>query len=301
MVDLVIIGAGVAGLCAAATAADHGLDTLVVEHMAPGGQVATAERIDNVPGFPDGIAGYELGPLLQGQAEAKGAAFLFETATAVEPDGSGFRIRCGGQVLDAAAVILAAGSRHRELGIPGEAALRGRGVSHCASCDGPLLRGKPAVVVGGGDYAFDEAIVLAEHASEVTILHRGEHPRAQRAAVKRVAATPNIRLRAGAEVVAVLGESGVSGVAFRAGGAEETLSCAGVFIFAGLVPNSEFLRGVVELDAGGRVLVDPMLRSSRPGLFAAGDIRAQSSGMLASVAGDGATAAVAAARHLRGG
>src|ERR1700743_1059296 len=169
--DVVVIGAGVAGLAAAAISAGHGVSTLVIEKLAPGGPVATIETIRNFPGFPDGIAGYELGPLLQQQAEAAGAAIQLDSVSTIAVDGGKFRVLCADEEIKAAAVIIAAGSSLRKLEIAGEVEFAGRGVSHCASCDGPLFKGQPVVVVGGGDSAFDEALVLAAHASELTVLH----------------------------------------------------------------------------------------------------------------------------------
>ena len=181
--DVLVIGAGVAGLTAAMVAAGHGVRTLVVEQLAPGGQVATIEAIRNFPGFPDGIAGFELGPLLQQQAEAAGAEFHLDSVIAIVADGDGYRVVCATSEITARTVIVAAGSSLRKLEVEGEAEFEGRGVSHCASCDGPLFRGQPVVVAGGGDSAFDEALVLAAHASDVTLVHRGAGPTDRKAHV----------------------------------------------------------------------------------------------------------------------
>jgi thioredoxin reductase (NADPH) len=297
--DVVIVGAGVAGLTAAMTAAGCGLRTLVVEQLAPGGQIANAEKIRNFPGFPDGIAGYELFPMLQQQAEDAGAAFQLETVLAIEGDERGYNVTCENQSISAGSVILAAGSTLKRLGVEGEAAFRGRGVSHCAACDGPLFKGQPTIVVGGGDSAFDEALVLAEFASEVTVVHRGRRPAARDATVRLVEAAANIRVLPNAEIATIVGDEKVTGVQVRSGGHLELKSCRGVFVYIGLAPATGFLEGFVDLDAEGRIVTDLMMRTSRPGLFAAGDIRAQSSGLLASIAGDGATAGWAAARFMR--
>lgn len=152
--DVVVIGAGVAGLTAAMIAAGQGVSTLVVEQLAPGGQVATVEKVWNFPGFPDGIAGYELGPLLQQQAEAAGAAVQLDSVSAVTVGDGAYRVICAGDEIVARAVIIAAGSSLRKLGIPGETEFAGRGVSHCASCDGPLFKGHPVAVIGGGDFGL---------------------------------------------------------------------------------------------------------------------------------------------------
>lgn len=297
-VDLVIIGAGVAGLTAAAIAASHGVEVLVVEQLAPGGQVATIEKIRNMPGFAEGIAGYELGPLLQQQAEEAGASFLFDSVQRIEAEGAGFRVVGASEEVVAGAVIVAAGSRRRMLGVPGEEAFEGRGVSHCASCDGVFFRGKPVVVVGGGDSAFDEAELLAEQASQVTIVHPEAQPRAQRRTLARVSALANVEVIGDSRILAIEGEGGVERVQMTSGGEAVTRECAGLFVQVGQVPNGDFLGELVERDAGGAIITDTGLQTSRPGLFAAGDIRSGATALLASVAGEGAAAAMGAVRHL---
>jgi thioredoxin reductase (NADPH) len=297
--DVVIIGAGVAGLTAAMIAAGQGMSTLVVEQLAPGGQVATIEKVQNFPGFPDGIAGYELGPLLLQQAEAAGAMVQLDTVSAIAMGDGVYRVICTEDEIAAKAVIIAAGSSLRKLGITGEAEFTGRGVSHCAACDGPLFKGQPVAVVGGGDSAFDEALVVAGFASEVTVIHRGSAPSARPSAIAQLAALPHIRIIADAEVVAIEGDTRVTGVSIRRGAETEHRPCRAVFAYIGLEPRTSFLQGIVTLDAGGHIVTDLMMRASRPGLFAAGDIRTGSVRMLASVAGDAATAAISAVRYLR--
>jgi thioredoxin reductase (NADPH) len=297
--DVVVIGAGVAGLTAAMIAAGQGVGTLVVEQLAPGGQVATIEKIRNFPGFSDGIAGYELGPLLQQQAEAAGALFQLDSVSAITPDGEVFRVICAGEEIVARAVIVAAGSSLRKLEIPGEAEFAGRGVSHCASCDGPLFKGQPVVVVGGGDSAFDEALVLAAHASEIILVHRGSAASSRAAAIAQLAALPNVRIISSADVVTIEGDTRVTGVTIRRGAAIERHPCRAVFAYVGLQPQTGFLQGLVALDAGSHIVTDLTMRTSRPGLFAAGDIRAGSVNLLAAVAGDAATAAISAVRYLQ--
>jgi thioredoxin reductase (NADPH) len=297
--DVVVIGAGVAGLTAAMIAAGHGVSTLVVEQLAPGGQVATIETIQNFPGFPEGIAGYELGPLLQQQAEAAGAVVQLDSVSTIAVDGSDYRVICTDEEIATRAVIIAAGSSLRQLGVPGEAEFTGRGVSHCAACDGPLFKGQPVIVVGGGDSAFDEALVLAGHASEVTLIHRGSSPSARACAIAQLAALPHVRIIANAEVVAIEGDKALTGITIRRGAAIEHKPCRAVFAYIGLEPRTGFLQDLIALDAGGHIVTDLMMRASRPGLFAAGDIRAGSVNILASVAGDAATAAISAVRYLR--
>jgi thioredoxin reductase (NADPH) len=301
--DLVVIGAGVAGLTAATFAARHGLKVAVVERMGAGGQIVNAECIENFPGFPPGIAGHKLGPLLHEQAEAAGAEVRLDTIAAIELAGAHRIVRGAADSLRTRAVIIAAGSAPRALGIPGEERFRGKGVSHCAACDGPLFAGKDVCVVGGGDSALDEALVLAGHAARVTVFHRDASLDAQRALVDKATATRKIELGLETSVEEILGADAVSGVRLRATrtGASHVQNVSGVFIHVGLEPNTAFLRGLLALDATGRIETDIMMRTSVEGIFAAGDIRKDSVAQLATAAGDGATAAISAFRYLKGG
>ncbi|MGY3691719.1 thioredoxin reductase (NADPH) [Bradyrhizobium sp. USDA 3240] len=297
--DVVVIGAGVAGLTAAMIAAGHGANTLVIEQSMPGGQVATIERIRNFPGYPDGVAGYELGPLLQQQAEAVGAAVRLDRVSALIPGDGAFRVVCGEDEVVARAVIMAAGSSLRQLGVAGEAEFAGRGVSHCAACDGPLFTGQAVAVVGGGDSAVDEALVLAGHASELTLVHRGRSPSARSPAVAQLAALPHVSIVSDADVVAIEGDRQVRVIVIRRGEQIERKPCGAVFVYPGHEPRSALLRDLVALDNDGHIETDLMMRTSLPGLFAAGDIRSRSVRLLASVAGDAATAAISAIRYLQ--
>jgi thioredoxin reductase (NADPH) len=300
--DLIVVGAGVAGLTAAMFAGRYGLKVAVIEQLGAGGQIINAERIENFPGFPQGLGGHELGPLLHEQAEAAGAEFVLDTVTALEASGEHRIVRGASESLRAPAVIIAAGSALRSLGVAGEEKLRGRGVSHCASCDGALFAGQPVCVIGGGDSALDEALVLAEHASGVTVVHRGERLDAQQALQSKAAASGRIEIVLNTAVEEIVGEDAVAGVRMRdlAVGAARLQEVKGVFVYVGLEPNTAFLRGVLELDAAGHVATDIEMRTSLAGVFAAGDIRKHSVAQLAAAAGDGATAAIAAFRYLAG-
>ena len=295
--DLVVIGAGLAGLTAGMYGARYGLSTVIVDQMGSGGQILNAERIENFPGFPEGVAGYDLGPLVQEQAENAGAEFILDTAESLQPEGDSHLVTCAEETLRAKAVIVAAGSTLRRLGIPGEERFTGKGVSQCATCDGPFFQGEPVCVIGGGDSAVDEALVLTQYASEVTLYHRGETLGAQQALLDRADAAPNLRIATGTTVDEIVGDDAVSGVRLS-GGAEQALR--GVFVYVGLEPNTSFLRSVVDLDPAGHVITDALMRTSLPGVFAAGDIRQHSVAQLVTSAGDGATAAIAAFRHVRG-
>jgi thioredoxin reductase (NADPH) len=300
--DLIVVGAGIAGTTAAMFGRRLGLRVAVVEQMGPGGQIINATRIDNMPGFPQGIAGIELGPLLHEQADEAGAEFILDTVEALALDGPQRLLTCSTETLRAPAIIVAAGSTLRNLGIPGEAALAGRGVSHCASCDGPFFRSKRVCVIGGGDAAIDEALVLAEFAAHVTVFHRGAAITAQHTLLERAKSTAAIEIVLATTVEEIIGAGAVTAVRLKdvASGDVRAEQVDGVFVFVGLEPNTAFLSGLVALDTAGHITTDLMMRTSLDGIFAAGDIRASSVALLAAAAGDGATAAVAAHRYLQG-
>jgi thioredoxin reductase (NADPH) len=300
--DLIVIGAGVAGLTAAMHAGRYGLAVAVVERLSVGGQIASAERIENFPGCPQGLSGVELGPLLHEQAEAAGAEFMLDTVEGITVDGGWRLVQCSGETLRTRAIIVAAGSTLRSLGIPGEERLLGKGVSHCASCDGHFFAGQDVCVIGGGDSALDEALVLTEHAARVLVIHRSAVPAAQRVLVERAAANPKIEFLPATEVEEILGDDAVSAVRLRevASATTQERPVKGVFVYVGLEPNTAFLRGAVALDPAGHIETDIMMATSVPGIFAAGDIRRHAVALLAAAAGDGATAAVAAFRYLKG-
>lgn len=296
--DIAVLGAGIAGLSAAMWTARYGLKTVVIDRMGAGGQIVTASRIDNLTGLPQGISGYDLGPLAFEQAEAAGAEFRIDDIESVMPSQTGVSIACGGDAIEARAVIVALGSTPRPLGVPGETEFAGRGISHCASCDAPLYSGKPVVVIGGGDTALDEALVLADSCSSVLVLARGSELRAQRFLIDQAQAKSNIDIRLNTSVERIAGDAGVTHVIVD--GAQE-IACEGVFICAGTVPNSGLLRELVKVDANGHIETDVMMRSSHPAIYAVGDIRSQSVGLLAACAGDGATAATGVWRSLKAG
>jgi thioredoxin reductase (NADPH) len=300
--DLVIVGAGVAGLTAAMFAGRHGLRLAVVEQLGAGGQIINAERIENFPGFPQGVGGHELGPLLHEQAEAAGAEFVLDSVQRLEVDGLHRIVRCAGEGLRARAVIVAAGSTLRSLGIPGEDKFLGRGVSHCASCDGAFFAGQNVCVIGGGDSALDEALVLAEHAARVTIIHRGEKLDAQQALRSKIAESGKVEIVLHTVVEEIVGDDAVSALRLRdlTNGAARLQEVRGVFVYVGLEPNTVLLRHVLRLDPTGHIEIDINMCTSLAGVFAAGDIRQHSVAQLAAAAGDGATAAISAFRYLRG-
>jgi thioredoxin reductase (NADPH) len=301
--DVLIAGGGIAGLTAGLTSARLGRKTAVLSGRALGGHLLSIERIDGYPGFPDGIPGYELCPMVQEQATAAGAEVRATEATGLHAEERRWRVTTADGSTWARAVVIATGTTSRTLGIPGEERLRGKGVSHCASCDAPLLRSRIVGVVGGGDSALQEALTLAQHASRVVVLHRGAAFSAQAAYGRRVRANPRIEVRFGTVVEEAVGDGVLTGARTRTvtDGTVATLELAGLFVYVGLTPATTWLGGVAALDDAGRIRVDGTMRGGPPGLFAAGTVRSGSAGRAAAAAGDGAAAAVAADRYLRNG
>jgi thioredoxin reductase (NADPH) len=303
--DVIVAGGGIGGLTAALHSARAGRATLVLGGRAPGGLLLSIETIEGVPGFPEGIPGYDLCPMLQEQAEEAGAEFRMEELAALAPVDDGWRLNIaeGGPELEARGVILATGARLKHLGVPGEEALQGRGVSHCASCDAPLLRDRVVGVVGGGDSALQEALTLAESVAEVIVLHRGEELDGQATYVRRALEHPKITVRYRTVVEEILGDEKVAGVRTRdlASDNVEELELGGVFVYVGLQPNSEFLQGRLDLDDEGRIRTDAAMQTELPGLLAAGIVRRGSLGQATVSAGEGANAAKAAHRYLQTG
>jgi thioredoxin reductase (NADPH) len=307
--DILVVGGGLAALTAGLFAARAGRSTLVLEPAVPGGHLVNIQKIEDFPGFPDGVSGFELGPNTQMQAMNYGAEFAMAEVQALARaadarSGDWLATTTDGDYR-AGAVIVASGSQARTLGVPGEERLAGRGISHCASCDGPLYRGQTVGVAGGGDSALQEALTLAEHVGKVQIFHRGEAFSAQQTYQQRVLDEQKIEVCWRTEVREILGEADVTGVRVQdlVTGAERTVELDGLFVYVGLVPNSGFLAGLLKLDSDGRIPTDIWMRTELPGLFAAGDVRRDSASQAITAAGDGATAAIAADRYLdaRGG
>lgn len=298
--DIIVAGGGIAGLTAALTAARLGRRVQVLTGDVLGGHLLSIEKIEGFPGFADGIAGYELCPITQGQAAEAGAGFAMTEVTGLHADGAGWIAATAAENYAARAVIIATGTSLAELGIPGETSLRGHGVSHCASCDAPLLRDKVVAVVGGGDSAAQEALTLAEAASQVVILCREDALSAKAVYRTRIEAQSNIEVRYRTLADKILGDGVVTGIATR--GIDDKalveLACEGVFVYIGHQPNSQFLDGLLALDGDGRIPVDLDLRTEAAGIFAAGTVRAGSAGQAASSAGDGTAAAISADAYL---
>jgi thioredoxin reductase (NADPH) len=276
--------------------ARRGLGTLVIEGQVPGGLVVNLDKIEDFPGFPEGVAGFELGPAAQEQAANAGAEFALAEVETIERDGEGWAVAAGGERYGARAVVVATGARLKTLGVPGEERLTGRGVSHCATCDGPLYRGGVVGVVGGGSAALHEALTLAGFAERVVVL--ADEITAQAVYRTRAAEEGKIELREGVSVEEVLGEGKVSGVRLRGG---ELVELAGLFVYVGLEPNTGLLAGLLELDDEGRASVDAGMRTELPGLLAVGAARRGAHGYALTAAADGAVAAIAAHKYITSG
>ena len=298
--DLAIVGGGIAGLTAGLIAARAGLEVTLFDRMGPGGQLINVDRVENYPGFPAGIAGYELGPAALEQATDAGMKIEYAEVHALSRDGEQWRLDTDRGEIVVPAVIVAAGSELAKLGLPDEEELHGRGLSYCATCDAEFFRDQDVVVAGGGDSALDETLVLAPVVRSVTLVTRGELTGARTIAA-RVQALENVSVRCGTTITELHGSDGLEAVSVAAteGGDSERLDVSGVFVYVGMKANTSLLDGLVPLDAAGHVEVDAMMATEQPGLFVAGDLRARSVRLLASSAGDGATAAVAAERYLR--
>jgi len=301
--DAAIVGAGIAGLTAGLTSARLGRKTLVVTGDILGGQLLSIEKVDGYPGFPEGVPGYDLCPMAQEQAADAGAEFSATQVNRLEQVENGWRLATGEGNVTARAVVLATGSSLKELGVPGEERLRGKGVSHCATCDAPLLRNRIAVVAGGGDSGLQEALTLAEHVAQVVILEKGAALTGQAIYRERVAAHRKIEVRCNTTVEEVLGDDKVGAVRIRdmMAGTTSDLETAGVFVYIGLEPGSALVQGQLDLDASGAVPTDASMRTALKGLFAAGTVRAGSPGRAVSAAGDGTAAAIAIDRYLADG
>ena len=298
--DAVIVGGGVAGLSAAIHAGRSGLRCLLVERMMPGGQIFNATHIENMPGIVGPVSGVELSERLQDQAVQAGVEIALSEVTGLEPDGPNWLVQQYDGDVRSRTVIIAAGSSFKKLGLDREDELYGSGISNCASCDGPLFTDQVVGVVGSGDSALDEALALTEFASQVIIFHRDADLDGLAVLQQRVQAHPEIELRPNTEVTALLGDAMLEGVSTRHTGSGETsqVDLSGLFVFVGLEPNTDFLDGVVPLDAAGHVKTDIWMRTPTRGIFAVGDVRQHSAALLASSAGDGATAAVAVKRYI---
>ena len=301
--DLIVVGGGPTGLTAALYGAREGLAVLVVERSALGGQAGVTERLDNFPGFPEGVTGAEFADRLTQQAGRFGVEMLkAQEVTGLRAEAESRYVRTAdGEEYGARALLIATGSTYRRLGVPGEDELIGAGIHFCATCDGPFYKGQPVAVIGGGNSAAEESLFLTRFASQVTLLVRGASLSASQIVAEKVREHPEIAVRYNTAVEGFSGEGKLRGIAVRdrQSGATEELHPAGVFVFIGLSPNSDWLPAEIARDQYGFVVTSPTLETSVRGIFAAGDVRKGSTKQAASAAGEGATAALMLREYLR--
>ena len=299
--QVVITGSGPAGLTAGLYCARSRFNTLLVEEGVIGGQITYAEQVENYPGFPKGISGIELAKLIHQQATGYGLQLLFAEATKVVPDPKHNLVSTSEGDFIAESIIVASGSQFRKLGVPGEDRLVGKGVSYCATCDGPLFnKDETVAVIGGGDTAIGEAIYLSKFASSVKVIHRRNQLRASKVLQERAMAEPKIEFIWDTVVTQVEGDEGVRQLVLRntKNAKISILEAAGVFVAIGSEPKSAQWRGLLSLDEEGYIVTNELMETKIPGIFAAGDVRHNSARQAITAAGDGATAAISAAKFL---
>ena len=298
--DIIIIGGGPAGLSAAIYGARDKLSVLIVEKGIMGGLITETEKLDNYPGFPDGISGFDLTEKMFKQAQKYHAKDLNAEVLSVTKSGDGFLIKTTEGDFDAGAVIISGGANHQKLEIPGEAEYTGRGVAYCATCDAPFYSDKTVAVAGGGNAALYEAMHLTKFAKKVYLIHRRAEYRATPVVQEQVHKNGKIEPVLDTIIESIEGSDFVERLRVKnvKTGKESSLPVDGIFVAVGLKPNTEFLKGIVDLDEGGSVVVDDSMRTSVPGIFAAGDIRRNSIRQVVGGCGDGAVAAIAAKKWL---
>ncbi|BAF59598.1 MAG: thioredoxin-disulfide reductase [Pelotomaculum sp.] len=298
--ELVIIGGGPAGLSAGLYGSRAKLDTVLLERGIPGGLVISTDQVENYPGFPEGIGGFELMQKMEEQARRFGLEIVSVNVESIRVDGKGFCVKTEDGELLAGAVIIATGAQPQLLGVKGEEQYTGRGVSYCATCDGAFFRGKKVAVIGGGDAAVQEAIFLTKFAEKVFIIHRRNELRATRAVQEKAFGNPKIEFVWDAVVSEISGSDLVESVTVKnvKNGEERDLQVDGVFIYVGQKPNSDLVRDIVSLDEKGYIITDENMMTSQPGLYAAGDVRRKLLRQVVTAVADGAVAAVAAEKYL---
>jgi thioredoxin reductase (NADPH) len=298
--DMIVIGGGPGGYTAALYAARAGLDTVVLEKLSAGGQMALTEQIDNYPGFDLGIDGFSLGEQMQRGAERFGVQTQWVEVRSTKLEGAVKEIGTSNGTFYGRTVVLATGAGHRELGVPDEKKLVGRGVSYCAACDGMFYRGKTVVVVGGGNSAAADAMVLSRICEKVIVVHRRDTLKATKIYHEPLLRADNVEFRWNSVVSELIYDEKVAAVRLRDVNTREEsrLACDGVFISVGRSPNTELVRGQLELDEAGYVVADESTRTNLPGVFAVGDVRTKAVRQVVTAVGDGATACHYAEEYL---
>ncbi len=298
--DVVIIGGGPAGLTAGLYTSRARLNSLLIEKGLIGGQITNAERIENYPGFPEGISGFDLGQLMHQQAENYGLKTIVAEATGIELQEEQKVVKTTEGNFTTKTIIMAGGSNPQKLDVPGEEKFTGKGVSYCATCDAPFFREQPVAVAGGGDVAITEALHLAKFASGVTVIHRRNQLRATRILQEKAFSEPNIDFLWDTIVDKIEGEDLVKRIGLHQvkTGENSALGVAGIFVSIGFKPDTDYLKGILPLDATGHIITNEKMETEIPGILAAGDIRHNSARQAITAAGDGATAAIYTEKFL---
>ena len=298
--DVIIVGAGPAGLTAAIYAARARLSFIVIERFSPGGQIMLSDCVENYPGFPEGVSGMELMDRMRKQAEYFGAKIITGEAKGLEEYRRMKVLYVDSEWYEAKTIIIATGTSPKKLEVPGEEEFVGRGVSYCATCDGPFYRGQTVAVVGGGDTAVQEAIFLTKFASKVYLIHRRDKLRAAPILQERFFQNPKIEVIWNTVVERIEGNSSVENLVLKnvKTGEKRNLKVAGVFIFIGIRPNTAFVRDVLDLDLSGFIITNENLETNIPGVYAAGDVRRKSLRQVITACADGAASVFQAQQFI---
>jgi thioredoxin reductase (NADPH) len=300
MYDVIIIGGGPAGLTAGLYNARARLNVLLLERLAPGGQVLTTDWVENYPGFPDGISGFELMDRMKRQAEKFDLKIRNDEVMKLELSEKRKVVLTSGGQMQSKVIILACGASWKKLGVEGEDRLMGKGISFCATCDGPFYRDQEVAVIGGGDTAVEEAVFLTRFVKRIYLIHRRDKLRATKLLQERAMAEDKIEFIWDTVPLRILGESDVEGIELKhlKTGNIRQKAVRGVFVFVGTIPNTELVKGLVKLDQNGFVITDDNMQTSMPGVFAAGDIRSKLFRQISTAVGEGAAASYSAEKYL---
>jgi len=300
--DSVIIGGGPAGLTAGIYLSRARMNIVLIEKTFPGGQAVLTGKIENYPGFPEGVGGPELMKRIEEQALKFGLKIEYGEVKGLKGEESSQLkiVETDERKYKTFTIIIASGAEAKKLGIPGEEELRGRGVSYCGTCDAPFFQDKDILIVGGGDTAMEEALYLAKFAREITIVHRRSRLRATKILQERVINHEKIKFIWDSIITSILGQDKVEGVTLQnlQTGEEKKISCQGVFLFVGYLPNTKFLEGMVQLDENGYIITDDQMKTSQVGIYACGDVRSKNLRQIVTACGEGAVAAFNAERYI---
>ena len=301
--DMIVVGGGPGGYTAALYAARAGLDTVILEKLSAGGQMALTEQIDNYPGFEDGIDGFSLGEKMKRGTERFGVETKLAEVLSLDLSGTVKKAETSEGPLLARTIVLATGAGPRELGIEGEQELIGKGVNYCAACDGMFYKNKTVVIAGGGNTAAADALILSRICKKVIVVHRRDTLRATKIYHEPLMKAENVEFRWDSEIIELLHDEKVIGIRLRnvKTGEETTLACDGVFVSIGRKPSSELVKDQVEVDPAGYIIADESTRTNIPGVFAVGDVRTKALRQVVTAVADGATAVHYAEEYLAGG